>query len=180
MAFRGELLKLNREGAPKGLSAMIVKDVSSYPTVIEENESYLLPFLLVGGCLLLSLYFWRDSVKFYGSLLAAGSMLLFCVSGHRKVVVHRDKRTIELFACRLWGDKLEHTLSFDDVVEVAGRRSWGASDSDLDYKAHIKDRYGRTYQLMTGWKLIESDAEAMVASVRSALGMSSSGLSDKR
>jgi hypothetical protein len=141
-----------------------------FPTVIEENESSALPFLLVGACVLFALFFWRDSTKFYGGLLAAATLLIFCFAGHRKIVVYRTRRVLEIYASRAWGDALQHTLSFDDVKDIGCKKSWGVGESNLDYKAYIKDRSGNMYLLMTGWKLDEGDAENMAESVRQALG----------
>ncbi len=149
---------------------MTTPDENLFPTVIEENESSALPFLLVGACLIFALVYWHDSTKFYGGLLAAATLLIFCFAGHRKIVVYRTRRVLEIYASRAWGDALQHTLSFDDVKDIGCKKSWGVGESNLDYKAYIKDHSGNMYPLMTGWKLDEDDAESMADQLRRAMG----------
>jgi hypothetical protein len=141
-----------------------------YPTAIEETERHWFSLGLAVLSVFAALYFRNEYDKFGGCLLFGAVCLFFGLAGHTKVVVHHDRRVVEIYAVRLWGDSLQNSLVFDDIAQIAVKRNWGSSESDLDYRASIQDRHGRLYPLMTGIMRREDDAENMVASLRRALG----------
>jgi hypothetical protein len=87
--------------------------------------------------------------------------------------VHPDRKTVEVYAKRLWGESLQQSVAFDAITDIGVKRSWGSSeDGGLDYKAFFRDRYGKMYFMMSGMCLSEGEAERMVGSLRYALGRS--------
>lgn len=162
--FGEELIESAKE------AVVMANERTREPITLVEKQYHWLSVLCVFGCLFIAYSSRGQPFAVVLSLICGIAFFRQLFVGYRKIVVNYELQEVQLYACRLWDEKLDEVIAIKkaravEVICVAH------DDGGPVWLPYLIGESGTKYALLTGGTSRQIESTRIATGLRKALGM---------